>query len=105
MRDTCAVRQLKRGKGDLTPPDRTRTGVNEAAALISIFASAFAQGAVVSPTSVFSKTSLPHVVQYVFYDIELVSKVTKSGKKGVNRAYNQLILLLYGLFRGLLKKH
>jgi hypothetical protein len=49
--------------------------------LISISASAFAQGAVFLPTSVLSQTSLLHIAQCVFYDIDLALIFIKSGKK------------------------
>jgi hypothetical protein len=47
--------------------------------LISISAGAVAQEAVVS------KTSLLHVAQYVFCDIDLASKLLFSDKKGAER--------------------
>src|SRR3954469_10904484 len=85
------------------PRDRTTTECNYAAALISLSASAFAQGAVVSPTSVFSKTLLLYVANCFFCDITLASKNLFSVNKWVEWTYNPLILLLYGLIRGLSK--
>jgi hypothetical protein len=82
------------------PRDRTRTDGKYAAALISLSVSAFAQRAVVSPTSVFSKTLLLYVANGFFCDIELASNFYISPENDTKKAYNQLVLLLYGLFRG-----
>jgi hypothetical protein len=42
-----------------------------------------------------------YVAQCTLYDMSL--EIRFFDKKGAERAYNQLILLLYGLFRGLPK--
>jgi hypothetical protein len=69
-------------------------GFSEGKSGLSLSASAFAQGAVVSPTSVFSKTLLLYVANCSFYDEELASKYLFSDKKWSNWAYNPLILRL-----------
>ena len=38
-----------------------------------------------------------HVAQFSFYDLNLASNLTKPGKIGGEKAYNTLILRLYGL--------
>jgi hypothetical protein len=85
------------GWADLAPRDRTRTGRNKATVLISLFVEAVAQGAIFSPTSVFSQTSLLHVAQGVFYDIDVASKFYISPENNPKKTYNLLVMLLYGL--------
>jgi hypothetical protein len=72
------------------------------AAAIAKYAGRWRHGEIISAALV-DKTSLIDVAQCVFCDMDLASKVMNSPENDTKRAYNQLILLLYGLIRGLFK--